>query len=559
MRWGRESWRTWRHRVRPQDGTHQVAQSVLAVPPHAARPQRRGLLQPESGLGQEHEFVDRRRPVVLGPRVQYPQFRDEVAKLVELRVDVGTQVVPVHGLPERVLLPADLLQRRLKLLHDRSLPPSGPGVRPPSGAGDPHGGPYGRPLQRLAVQDHALEVEEMPGALVIQLPVGAVHTEMSPARVGHSLHEGLVGEFPLRFDLHGALRRAPGRLVVGQISLAHDLDDPLEHVGGGIPCHDPNLLGRVLPALVPSVREDLEDLVHSVRHADVDRGCPHHDLGENPVMRRRGCECLHDVSVVLPPADVPGIPELQSVRACVLADHRLGRLERALNRELWLQRESELSQRGLDLVAEQAQIALELQEETVVLVGEHVPIQPMDHVHNPVNELPLLCGVQNVAEELAGSGSLVSQPLQYVAVLRAVLGNQSSHHPLKLERVVHHRKGRHLVRLHPILDAATVEEPQVQLLRRSSVGVRLCQYGVPLCHEVLQKCGIVSGRDKCGVAVLQVKRVVVAQPGSGHVSQPSRQHEGGSRHVPAGHSRVLQSDRLQLPFFLRATMRDSSK
>ena len=33
------------HRVRPQDGTHQVAQSVLAVPPHAARPQRRGLLQ----------------------------------------------------------------------------------------------------------------------------------------------------------------------------------------------------------------------------------------------------------------------------------------------------------------------------------------------------------------------------------------------------------------------------------------------------------------------------------------------------------------------------------
>ena len=113
--------------------------------------------------------------------MQYPQFRDEVAKLVELRVDVGTQVVPVHGLPERVLLPADFLQRRLKLLHDRSLPPSGPGVRPPSGAGDPHGGPYGRPLQRLAVQDHALEVEEMPGALVIQLPVRAVHTEMTTA------------------------------------------------------------------------------------------------------------------------------------------------------------------------------------------------------------------------------------------------------------------------------------------------------------------------------------------------------------------------------------------
>ena len=39
---------------------------------------------------------------------------------------------------------------------------------------------------------------------------------------------------------------------------------------------------------------------------------------------------------------------------------RLGRLERALNRELWLQRESELSQHGLDLVAQQAQIALEL-------------------------------------------------------------------------------------------------------------------------------------------------------------------------------------------------------
>ena len=58
------------------------------------------------------EFVDRRRPVVLGPRAQYPQFRDEVAKLVKLQVDVGTQVVPVHGLPERVLLPADLLQRR---------------------------------------------------------------------------------------------------------------------------------------------------------------------------------------------------------------------------------------------------------------------------------------------------------------------------------------------------------------------------------------------------------------------------------------------------------------
>ena len=96
-----------------------------------------------------------------------------------------------------------------------------------------------------------------------------------------------------------------------------------------------------------------------------------------------------------------------------------------------------------------------------------------------VNELPLLRGVQNVAEELAGSGSLVSQPFQYVAVLRAVLGNQSSHRPLKLERVVHHRKGRHLVRRHPILDAATVEEPQVQLLRCSPVGVRLCQHGVP--------------------------------------------------------------------------------
>ena len=58
------------------------------------------------------------------------------------------------------------------------------------------------------------------------------------------------------------------------------------------------------------VERVIEDLVRSVRRADVDGGCPHHDLGENPVMRRRGCECLHDVSVVLPPADVPGIPEL---------------------------------------------------------------------------------------------------------------------------------------------------------------------------------------------------------------------------------------------------------
>ena len=341
----------------------------------------------------------------------------------------------------------------------------------------------------------------MPGALVIQLLVGA-DAEMSPASVGHSLHEGLVGEFPLRFDLHGALRRAPGRLVVGQISLAHDLDDPLEHVGGGIPCHDPNLLGRSYQHLRPVSERILK--ISCTRY-----GMLTWTAGVRITtwaMRRRGCECLHDVGVVLPPADVPGIPELQSVRACVLADHRLGRLERALNRELWLQRESELSQHGLDLVAEQAQIALELQEETVVLVGEHVPVQPMDHVHNPVNELPLLCGVQNVAEELAGSGSLVSQPLQYVAVLRAVLGNQSSHRPLKLERVVHRRKGRHLVRRHPILDAATVEEPQVQLLRRSA------SLPAPLCHEVLQKCGIVSGRDKCGVAVLQVERVVVRSP-----------------------------------------------
>ena len=112
------------------------------------------------------------------------------------------------------------------------------------------------------------------------------------------------------------------------------------------------------------------------------------------------------------------------------------------------------SQHGLDLVAQQAQIALELQEESVVLVGKHVPVQPVD-VHNPVNELPLLCGVQNVAEELAGSGSLVSQ-------LFTVF--------VKLERVVQHWKGRHLVRRHPILDAATVEELQVELLRCSPVG-----------------------------------------------------------------------------------------
>ena len=30
-----------------------------------------------------------------------------------------------------------------------------------------------------------------------------------------------------------------------------------------------------------------------------------HNLGENPMMRWRGCECLHDVSVVLPPVVDP--------------------------------------------------------------------------------------------------------------------------------------------------------------------------------------------------------------------------------------------------------------
>ena len=109
---------------------------------------------------------------------------------------------------------------------------------------------------------------------------------------------------------------------------------------------------------------------------------------------------------------------------------------------------------------------------------------------------PIMAKQSRVEDIAAGSGSLVSQPFQHVAVLRAVLGNQSPHRPLKLERVVHHWKGRHLVRRHPILDAAAVEEPQVELFRCSPVGVRLCQHSVPLCHEILQKCGIVSGRDK---------------------------------------------------------------
>ena len=105
--------------------------------------------------GVSHGGSQEEGEVVLGPRVQYPQFRDEVAKLVKLRVDVGTQVVPVHGLPERVLLPADFLQRRLKLLHDRSLPPSGPGVRPPSGAG----------VGRTGVHSSVLLFKTMPSKL----------------------------------------------------------------------------------------------------------------------------------------------------------------------------------------------------------------------------------------------------------------------------------------------------------------------------------------------------------------------------------------------------------
>ena len=82
------------------------------VPRHGRRPAHRAAsaaqrpLQPIHNFRQEHEFVDRRRPG-------------------STRAVCPVPVVPVHRLPERVL------QRLLRLLHDRSQE-CGPGVRPPS-------------------------------------------------------------------------------------------------------------------------------------------------------------------------------------------------------------------------------------------------------------------------------------------------------------------------------------------------------------------------------------------------------------------------------------------
>ena len=182
-------------------------------------------LQPESVLGQEHEFVDRRRPVVLGQRVQYPQFRDEVAKLVKLRVDVGTRLYPSSA---------------------SSM----------TGVSHQVGQECDQPVERV----------------ILMLGRTGVHSSV------------------LLFKT-STLRRC--RVPTPSRSCAHR---------------------GVLHASATA-----EDLAHSVRHADVDRGCPHHDLGENPMMRWRGCECLRDVSVALPPPDVLGVREFQGVRADLIS------------------------------------------------------------------------------------------------------------------------------------------------------------------------------------------------------------------------------------------------
>ena len=160
-------------------------------------------------------------------------------------------------LPEQALLPADFFQRRSNF--------SMTGVSHQAGQECDH------PVERVILTVGRTSCCSRPCPRSSG-DAGSLPRHPTPSRSCVHRDESYMRRLPLRLDFHGALRRAPGRFVVGQISLSHDLDDPLEHVGGRLPCHDPHLLCRVVPALVSSVREDFEDFVHSVRHANVVRG-----------------------------------------------------------------------------------------------------------------------------------------------------------------------------------------------------------------------------------------------------------------------------------------------